>query len=106
MKRQASVKNHQMRWVSELKFDSQTYHESDDAHVLQLLKAIEGETRVLAASMIMDEISKGTKDFMKEVFEKVKRKLNKFRLWIYNANIKQLVDVHRHEYFSYLGQKV
>ncbi|EOY29409.1 Flotillin-like protein 2 [Theobroma cacao] len=66
---------------------------------------IEGETRVLAASMTMEEIFKGTKEFKQEVFEKVQLELNQFGLLIYNANVKQLVDVPGHEYFSYLGQK-
>ncbi|KAI7989731.1 Flotillin-like protein 1 [Camellia lanceoleosa] len=63
------------------------------------------ETRVLAASMTMEEIFRGTKEFKREVFEKVQLELNQFGLLIYNANVKQLVDVPRHEYFSYLGQK-
>ncbi|CAI9289352.1 unnamed protein product [Lactuca saligna] len=76
-------------------------------HLNELVMGIiEGETRVLAASMTMDEIFKGTKDFKKEVFEKVQWELNQFGLWIYNANVKQLVDVPGHEYFSYLGQKI
>lgn len=66
---------------------------------------IEGETRVLAASMTMEDIFKGTKEFKKEVFDKVQLELNQFGLLIYNANVKQLVDVPGHEYFSYLGQK-
>ncbi|CAL5436433.1 unnamed protein product [Camellia sinensis] len=66
---------------------------------------IEGETRVLAASMTMEEIFRGTKEFKQEVFEKVQLELNQFGLLIYNANVKQLVDVPGHEYFSYLGQK-
>ncbi|KAI3904351.1 hypothetical protein MKW92_006651 [Papaver armeniacum] len=66
---------------------------------------IEGETRVLAASMTMEDVFKGTKDFKKEVFDKVQLELDQFGLLIYNANIKQLVDVPGHEYFSYLGQK-
>ncbi|CAA6667030.1 unnamed protein product [Spirodela intermedia] len=64
-----------------------------------------GETRVLAASMTMEEIFKGTKSFKEEVFGKVQLELNQFGLLIYNANVKQLVDVRGHEYFSYLGQK-
>ncbi|KAF8398776.1 hypothetical protein HHK36_014634 [Tetracentron sinense] len=67
---------------------------------------IEGETRVLAASMTMEDIFKGSKDFKKEVFEKVQIELNQFGLLIYNANIKQLVDVPGHEYFSYLSQNI
>lgn len=54
----------------------------------------------------MEQIFKGTKEFKQEVFDKVQLELNQFGLIIYNANVKQLVDVPGHEYFSYLGQKV
>ena len=30
--------------------------------------------------------------------------LNQFGLLIYNANVEQLVDVSRHEFFSYLAR--
>lgn len=81
-------------------------HDKLSHHVNELVKGIiEGETRVLAASMTMEEIFRGTKEFKQEVFEKVQLELNQFGLWIYNANVKQLVDVPGHEYFSYLGQK-
>ncbi|KAF3786087.1 Flotillin-like protein 3 [Nymphaea thermarum] len=83
-----------------------TPHDKLSSHVKELVKGIiEGETRVLAASMTMEEIFKGTKDFKSEVFGKVQLELNQFGLLIYNANVKQLVDVPGHEYFSYLGQK-
>ncbi|KAM7467334.1 hypothetical protein LguiB_014896 [Lonicera macranthoides] len=82
-------------------------HERNSTDVKELVQGIiEGETRVLAASMTMEEIFRGTKDFKKEVFDKVQLELDQFGLLIYNANIKQLVDVRGHEYFSYLGQKV
>ncbi|MCL7024352.1 hypothetical protein MKW94_011845 [Papaver nudicaule] len=82
-------------------------HERHSHEVKDLVQGIiEGETRVLAASMTMEDVFKGTKDFKKEVFDKVQLELNQFGLWIYNANIKQLVDVQGHEYFSYLGQKI
>ncbi|XP_065638369.1 flotillin-like protein 3 [Quercus suber] len=81
-------------------------HDKRSKHVEELVQGvIEGETRVLAASMTMEQIFKGTKEFKKEVFEKVQLELNQFGLLIYNANVKQLVDVPGHEYFSYLGQK-
>ncbi|XP_075665347.1 flotillin-like protein 3 [Castanea sativa] len=81
-------------------------HDKRSKHVDELVQGvIEGETRVLAASMTMEQIFKGTKEFKKEVFEKVQLELNQFGLLIYNANVKQLVDVPGHEYFSYLGQK-
>uniref|UniRef100_A0A453BS11 Flotillin-like n=2 Tax=Aegilops tauschii subsp. strangulata TaxID=200361 RepID=A0A453BS11_AEGTS len=79
---------------------------SSRSHVQELVKGIiEGETRVLAAELTMEEIFKGTKTFKEKVFNRVQLELNQFGLIIYNANVKQLVDVPGHEYFSYLGQK-
>ncbi|XP_057729881.1 flotillin-like protein 3 [Arachis stenosperma] len=81
-------------------------HDKLSNHVNDLVqRIIEGETRVLAGSMTMDEIFKGTKEFKQGVFEKVQLELNQFGLLIYNANLKQLVDVPGPEYFSYLGKK-
>ncbi|KAJ3679430.1 hypothetical protein LUZ60_017441 [Juncus effusus] len=81
-------------------------HDKLSNHVKELVQGvIEGETRVLAASMTMDEIFKGTKTFKQSVFENVQLELNQFGLIIYNANVKQLVDVGGQEYFSFLGQK-
>ncbi|KAL1301119.1 hypothetical protein HN51_045757 [Arachis hypogaea] len=81
-------------------------HDNLSNHVNDLVqRIIEGETRVLAASMTMDEIFKGTKEFKQGVFEKVQLELNQFGLLIYNANLKQLVDVPGPEYFSCLGKK-
>ncbi|KAL5706241.1 Flotillin-like protein 4 [Ranunculus cassubicifolius] len=81
-------------------------HDRQSNNIKDLVQGvIEGETRVLAASMTMEEIFRGTKAFKKEVFDKVQLELDQFGLLIYNANIKQLVDVRGHEYFSYLGQK-
>ncbi|KAK3003368.1 hypothetical protein RJ639_018291 [Escallonia herrerae] len=84
-----------------------SHHDRESHDVKELVQGIiEGETRVLAASMTMEEVFKGTKEFKEEVFGKVQLELNQFGLLIYNANIKQLVDVRGHEYFSYLGQKI
>ncbi|KAI7988434.1 Flotillin-like protein 4 [Camellia lanceoleosa] len=80
-------------------------HDKLSNHVKDLVQGIiEGETRVVAASMTMEEIFRGTKEFKQEVFQKVQVELNQFGLLIYNANVKQL-DVPGQEYFSYLGQK-
>ncbi|XP_058227488.1 flotillin-like protein 2 isoform X2 [Rhododendron vialii] len=82
-------------------------HDKQSNHVVELVQGVvEGETRVLAGSMTMEEIFKGTKEFKMEVFDKVQLELDQFGLHIYNANFKQLVDVPGHEYFSYLGQKI
>uniref|UniRef100_A0A803L5Y8 Flotillin-like n=1 Tax=Chenopodium quinoa TaxID=63459 RepID=A0A803L5Y8_CHEQI len=46
-------------------------HDMCSKHVNELVQGIiEGETRVLAASMTMEEIFRGTKEFKKEVFDK------------------------------------
>nr|GEW15352.1 hypothetical protein [Tanacetum cinerariifolium] len=80
--------------------------EKDTTHIHELVKGtIEGETRVLAASMTMEEISRGIEKFKKEVFDKVQLELCQFGLLIFTASIKQLVGVPGHEYFSYLGLK-
>ncbi|KAF9435535.1 hypothetical protein BGZ76_006097 [Entomortierella beljakovae] len=78
-----------------------------DKELHDLLKGvIEGETRVLAASMTMEQIFQGTKTFKQQVYDKVQLELNHFGLRIYNSNIKQLVDMPGHEYFSFMGQRV
>ncbi|KAL8496906.1 hypothetical protein ACS0TY_020549 [Phlomoides rotata] len=57
-------------------------HDKLSNHMKELVQGvIEGETRILAASMTMEEIFRGTKEFKKELY------------------------VGGHEYFSYLGQK-
>ncbi|KAL7220804.1 hypothetical protein ACSBR2_013655 [Camellia fascicularis] len=48
----------------------------------------------------MEQIFKGTKEFKKEVFDKVQPELDQFGLHIYNANVKQLDDVRGHEYVA------
>ena len=77
--------------------------------VIDLVKGvIEGETRVLASSMTMEEIFQGTKKFKQQVFDQVQLALNELGLYIYSANVKQLVDdpdSPGNDYFSFLGQK-
>ncbi|KAG0017507.1 hypothetical protein BGZ81_010714 [Podila clonocystis] len=78
-----------------------------DRELHDLLKGvIEGETRVLAAAMTMEQIFQGTKKFKQQVYDKVQSELEHFGLRIYNSNIKQLCDMPGHEYFSFMGQRV
>ncbi|KAF6169559.1 hypothetical protein GIB67_028110 [Kingdonia uniflora] len=82
-------------------------HDRHSNDVRELVQGIiEGETHVLAAGTTLKEVFRDTKEFKKEVFDKVQLELNQFGLLIYNANIKQLVDVKGHEYFSYVGQRL
>ncbi|KAI9097521.1 hypothetical protein K1719_025292 [Acacia pycnantha] len=58
-------------------------------HIKDLVQGvIKGETRVLAASMTMEQIFKGAKEFKKQVFYHVQLELDQFGLLIYNANVK------------------
>ncbi|XP_074297272.1 flotillin-like protein 3 [Silene latifolia] len=78
-------------------------HDMNSKQVNDLVQGIiEEEIRVLAASMTMEEIFK---DYKNKVSEKVQLELDQFGLIIYYANVKQLVYVKGHEYFSYLSQK-
>nr|DAD43402.1 TPA_asm: hypothetical protein HUJ06_001632 [Nelumbo nucifera] len=64
------------------------------SHVKELVQGIiKGETQVLAMLVTMEEIFRGTKEFKQKVFEKVQLELNQFGLLVYNANVKQLVDI-------------
>ncbi len=51
---------------------------------------IEGETRVLAASMSIEEIFKGRTNFKTKIIDMVQEELSKLGLAIFNANIKEL----------------
>ncbi|RKP09470.1 hypothetical protein THASP1DRAFT_14201 [Thamnocephalis sphaerospora] len=80
--------------------------DKEGEQVTELVRGIiEGETRVIAASMTMEEIFKESKRFKDDVFTKVQTELDQFGLHIYNANIKQLMDAAGSEYFLYMRMK-
>ncbi|KAI9008937.1 flotillin domain protein [Phycomyces nitens] len=66
---------------------------------------IEGETRVIAAGMTIEEIFRERRTFKDMVVKNVQSELDHFGVFIYNANIKSLQDTPGSEYFSYLRQK-
>jgi len=67
---------------------------------------IEGETRVLAANMAIEEIFKGRTEFKEAMIKGVHHELDKFGLSVLNANIKELQDSAQSRYFSFLAQKI
>ena len=72
-------------------------------HVHDLVRGIiEGETRVIAAGLTMEEIFKERKGFKDHVIKNVQAELDQFGLFIYNANVKQLQDTQGSEYFAYM----
>ncbi|KAG9287407.1 hypothetical protein G9A89_023779 [Geosiphon pyriformis] len=75
-------------------------------HVQDIVRGIiEGETRVIAAGMTMEEIFQARKGFKDQVIKNVQAELEQFGLFIYNANVKQLQDTQGSEYFAYMRMK-
>ncbi len=66
---------------------------------------IEGETRVLAASMTIEDIFKSRAHFKSQIIENIHKELEQFGLKVFNANVKELQDAQGSEYFMYMRQK-
>lgn len=66
---------------------------------------LEGETRILAAQMTIEEIFNDRKAFKEVLIKNVQNEMDQFGLQIYNANIKEMTDSAGSEYFSFLRQK-
>jgi flotillin len=78
-------------------------NDKNSDHVKELVRGIiEGETRVIAAAMTMEEIFQERKGFKDQVIKNVQAELDQFGLFIYNANVKQLEDTQGSEYFAYM----
>lgn len=65
---------------------------------------IEGETRILAARMSLEQIFDDRKELKDVLINGVQLELNDLGLQIHNANIKELTDAAGSEYFSFLRQ--
>ncbi|KAJ3180770.1 hypothetical protein HK101_009940 [Irineochytrium annulatum] len=75
-------------------------------HLEELIRGIiEGEMRVIAASLTIEEIFKDRKPVKDSIMHGVQSELDQFGLVIYNANIKQLHDSQGSEYFQYMRLK-
>jgi len=78
-------------------------NDKNSDHVKELVRGIiEGETRVIAAAMTMEEIFQERRGFKDQVIKNVQAELDQFGLFIYNANVKQLQDTQGSEYFAYM----
>jgi flotillin len=80
--------------------------EGRDNHITQIVTGIiEGETRVLVSSMSMEEIFTEREEFKKKIFKNIQSELSQFGLKIYNANVKELKDAPKSNYFESLSKK-
>jgi len=79
---------------------------SSEAERTSIIKGIiEGETRVLTASLSLEEIFSGRDEFRDHVTTRVDRELDKLGLGIHNANIQEMSDHAGSEYFQFLRQR-
>ena len=67
---------------------------------------IEGETRSLSASLLIEDIFSGRTEFKKDIVDNVQKQLDQYGLEIYNANIEELKDSDTSNYFKSLSQKI
>lgn len=70
-----------------------------------ILGILEGETRALSSKMSIEEIFNNRQVFKENIIENIQKELDQFGLEIYNANMKELMDVKDSKYFSNLRQK-
>jgi flotillin len=79
----------------------------EDEQVNGLIRGvIEGETRSLASSLLIEEVFSGRTEFKKDIVENVQKQLDQYGLEIYNANIEELKDSDTSNYFKSLSQKI
>ena len=77
----------------------------DADKVTDIIKGmIEGETRVLAANMSIEDIFKNRTEFKNSIITNVEEELKKLGLTVFNANIKELSDsAEGSKYFKFLS---
>jgi flotillin len=81
-------------------------HLLNEPDIASMIKGIlEGETRVLAGKMTIEDIFNGREKFKQDLITHIQEELNHFGLVIYNANIKELQDSPGSEYFQFIRQK-
>jgi flotillin len=78
----------------------------DDEFYKTLLGMVEGEMRILTASMTVDEIFSNKKKFQEDVVDKIGIDLNKLGIRIVNANIQEMADYNEeNKFFEYRRQR-
>ncbi len=81
-----------------------TKNEHTDLHKL-VQGIIEGETRVLSASLTIEEIFNDRRAYKEVLLKNIQEELSRFGLEAYNVNIKELQDTPGSEYFERMRQK-
>ena len=86
---------------------SERLSETSEENLLHLIKGvIEGETRILTASMTIEDIFSNKQNFKETIVQGVQRELEQFGLEINNANIREMQDPPESKYFIHLRQRV
>ncbi|CAI4220142.1 unnamed protein product [Parascedosporium putredinis] len=86
--------------------ESRDSKQSSASYLEQKIKSIvEGEVRVLVSSMTIEEIFSERELFKRRVHKNIQTELNKFGVYIFNANLKELKDAPNSIYFESLSRK-
>lgn len=71
----------------------------------KILGVIQGEIRVAAGKIALDDIFNNRQQFKQTLIDSVDSELSQFGLTVYNANIEELRDMAGNEYFVFLRKR-
>lgn len=80
----------------------QSSHEDLKAKILGI---IQGETRMAAGQLHLDDLFNNREKFKATMVDKINEQLADFGLFVYNANIEELKDMENQAYFSNLRKR-
>lgn len=78
---------------------------SPDDLKAKVIGIIQGEARVAAGKIALDDLFNNREEFKMKLVNEVDRELRQFGLTVYNANIEELKDMVGNEYFSSIRKK-
>lgn len=71
----------------------------------KIIGIIQGETRVAAGKVRLDDLFNDRNEFKQIIVKNIDSELSQFGLKVYNANIGELKDMVGNEYFTYMKKK-
>jgi flotillin len=81
-------------------------HQSEAARASAVAGVVEGEARMLAAGLPVEELFAGRAAFKAAVTKSVQSGLDRFGMLVHNANIEELRDAPGSTYFKTLSQRI
>ena len=89
------------------KYASLLYSNEEEDQINSIIRGIvEGESRSLAAQLSIEHIFQARNDFKDTIVKDIQSQLDPFGLFIYNANIEELKDSSKSNYFTSLALRI